>query len=947
MKNNNHIFKTLRKSLSGDLCTDILTRYMLSTDGSIFRVEPAAVAYPKNKNDILQIVEFANRKGFSIHARGAGSGLCGSALGKGIVIDFSKHMNRLVSIDFEKKFFECQPGYRLGELEDLLKGTELFFPPDPSSGEYATFGGMYGTNASGAHSVKYGNVADYILDAEVVLSTGKELTLSQILSSEFKALPENLKSLFLLYEANLDKIETSYPKTQYNTAGYNLRGLVGNGRLDLKRLFAGAEGTLGVVTKLKFRLMDKPSYDSLVICYMNDVVSSARVVQKILPMDPSGIEIMDKSLLQLAKTQDHGLKDKIPEGIDNVLLIEFDSFDPDTCNKMAEKVKSLLKTQEPTSQVYIAVSEEEKSSFWAVRKAAVPILYKLKGDKKILALIEDAAVPVQNLVKYFKGIYAILNRYKVNFVVYGHIAKGLLHTRPLLNLKDPHDIELLKIIADDFYELVSSLDGSVSGEHGDGRLRSAYIRRRFPKIYELFLRTKHLLDEDNLMNPDIITNNDADQMKNSLRFGQNYRDKDHTAPLLSWPDTFLEEIEKCHGCSKCTTVTTATRMCPVYKITRDEAATPKAKANILRALISGRVENQAIYEHTFQYVIERCFYCGSCFIECPSNVNIPKMSMEARARYVHRFGASLHNRLITGVELAGRTTRKFSHVLKPMMELTPVKKMGERFTGISAKRKFISFSSKSLREQIPTRIGKSTKKVLYFAGCYASYIQPSIGIAAVKILKDLNIMIFTPEQHCCGLPMLSKGMITAAAGKIRQNLEKWESFIDEVDAIIVTCSSCGLSLTQKWPYVVGGKKVDKIQKKIIHISSLVAEHQQRLTFKPADLKVVYHYPCHLKVQSDSDSSVRMLEGIRGVTVEKLQTHCCGMAGSWGLSAEHYQLSKQIGRDMIDKVTISKATVGVTDCPTCRMQMEQFVDKPIRHPVEVVADLLKFSVRNQG
>jgi len=934
-----HLFQTLEKTISGDLRTDPLSRYMLSTDGSIFRVEPSAVAYPKSSDDVVNIVRFAKKHRIPIHSRGAGSGLCGSALGEGIVIDFTRYMNRLIDVDVENKYFECRPGYRLGELEVALRGIGLFFPPDPSSGEYATFGGMYGTNASGAHSVKYGNVADYIMDAEIVLSTGETITLSQVISTEFEDLPENLKSLYRLYERHAEKIESAYPDTPHNTAGYNLRGLVRNNRLDLGRLFAGAEGTLGVVTKLKFRLMEKPDHDSLVVAFMDDILLSARAVQEILPMGPSGIEIMDKSLLQLAKTEDDRLKDKIPDHIDNVLLVEFDSFDPEPCMEMAEKVKTLLKSKGYTSRVHTAVSADEKKRFWEVRKAAVPILYRLKGRKKILALIEDAAVPVHNLTQYFEGVYALLNRHKVSFVIYGHISKGVLHTRPLLDLKDPEDIELLRVIADEFYELVSALDGTVSGEHGDGRIRSAYIRRRFPEIYDLFLRTKDLLDADNLMNPEIITRHNPDQMKQSLRFGANYRSGDSMQPILFGPDAFAEEIEKCHGCSKCTTVTTATRMCPVYKITRDEAATPKAKANILRALISHRIENRFIYESAFQHVIQQCIHCGSCYRECPSNVNIPKMAIEARARYVRRFGPSFHDRIIVNAELAGRFTRKFSHILKSMAELAWVAKIGERFAGISAHRDFIAFSKRSLREQVPARIGRGSKKVLYFAGCYASYIQPAIGLSAIKILNQMDMTVLAPEQHCCGLPLLSKGMVDNARDKIKRNIQKWGARADEVDAIVVTCSSCGLSLMQEWGYLFGEGAVRKIQEKVVHISRLVLQNRHRLSFKPADLKVTYHHPCHLKVQPESDSSVRMLSGISGITVAELETHCCGMAGSWGMATEHFALSKQIGRDMIEKLAASGGTIGATDCPTCRIQMAQFSDIPIRHPVEIVAGFL--------
>ena len=265
------IFKNLRQKISGDVYWDPIRVYMLSTDASIYRREPAAVVYPQSTQDVVRTVKFASARGLPIHSRGAGSGLCGSAIGTGIVIDFTRYMNRLIKIDGDKSYFECEPGYRFGELEAALVGNSLFFPPAPSSGEYATFGGMYGTNASGAQSVKYGNVADYILDAEVVLSSGDVFTLSNILERPFDHLPDNLKTLFSLYADQSQKIESSYPPIRYNSTGYNLRGLVKNDRLDLSRLFAGSEGTLGIITRLKFKLAPKPSHDSLIVAGFDDI----------------------------------------------------------------------------------------------------------------------------------------------------------------------------------------------------------------------------------------------------------------------------------------------------------------------------------------------------------------------------------------------------------------------------------------------------------------------------------------------------------------------------------------------------------------------------------------------------------------------------------------------------------------------------------------------------
>ncbi len=938
-KNSFHHFNELRNLLEGDVCTDALRRYMLSTDASIFRKEPVCAVYPKNTDDVVKTVCFALEHGLRVHPRGAGSGLCGSALGSGIVLDFTKYMNRLLHLDMANKTFECEPGYRFGQLEEQLRGKGLFFPPDPSSGEYATFGGMYNTNASGAHSVKYGNVSDYILDAEIVLSTGQIMRLSDMEKCNYADLPDNLQSLFRMYTDNSQQIEKAYPHVRCNVSGYNLRGLVRNDRLCLGKFFAGSEGTLGIATRLTFRLADKPAYDSLVVAFSDDIVKSANAVQRILPMQPSGIEVMDKSLLELARNSDEKLRDKIPQGIDNVLLIEFDASDKEECAQYAEQTIRLLKQENLCHQAYAAVSAEEKQKFWALRKAAVPILYKLKGEKKILALIEDAAVPTDQLVEYFRGIYRILNHHKVSFVTYGHIAKGLLHTRPLLNLKDAQDVSLLKTLADEVFDLVYSLGGSASGEHGDGRLRSAYIRRQYPEIYPLFAQCKSLLDAKAILNPEIKTAHDPDLMKKSLRFGAEYSVSDIKEKSLLWPEGFVTEAEKCHGCSKCTTVTSATRMCPVYKITRDETAAPKAKASILRGLISGAFPDHSLYEKAFQHVMSQCIQCGSCFAECPSAVNIPKLAMEARAQFVRQFGASFENRVLAASEFAGHYGRKIPSLIKPAMNTEFVRKTAEIFTGISAQRNPVSFPAQSLFERIASVEGKGNIRVLYFAGCYAAYIHPEIGQAAVHVLKNMGMSICTPEQHCCGLPMLSKGMANEARSKIRENLKQWRSLLHTADYLTVTCSSCGLSLMQEWSYLADNAELRMIKEKLIHISELILRYRDRLHLKPYPAKAAYHMPCHLRLQPFADSSLNMLRSVPELELLDLKSLCCGMAGSWGMSAANFDLSRKMGSDLIGRLEQSRADLGVTDCPTCQMQMEQFGSKTVRHPVEIVNDCM--------
>jgi FAD/FMN-containing dehydrogenase/Fe-S oxidoreductase len=937
---NNH-FSRLAANIRGEVHTDLLRRYMLSTDGSIFRKTPAAVVYPRTTADVQAVVRFAGENGFSVHPRGAGSGLCGSAVGDGIVLDFSKFMNRLLHLDMDKGWFECQPGYRLGELEAALAGSGRFFPPDPSSGEYATFGGMCSTNASGAHSVKYGNVADYVLDAEVVFSDGTAELLSRIESSPLDRLALNLQQLARLYTDNSEAIESAYPPIACNVAGYNLRGLVRECHLRLHRLLSGAEGTLAVVTRLKFRLISKPAADSLVVAYFDDIGSAARAVQLTMPLKPSGIEIMDKSLLSLARASDATLNKRIPGDVDNVLLIEFDGPSDHACGQLAAQVQRQLRDAGLTTRIYPAATAEEKARFWAVRKAAVPILYKLKGRKKILALVEDAAIPVAQLDGYFKGIYAIFRRHKVDFVLYGHIAKGLMHTRPLLDLKDPGDVDLLKTIADEVFDLVDGLDGTVSGEHGDGRLRSAYLQRKYPLVYALFVQTKQLLDPRQVLNPEIKKADDPSQMTRDLRFGIQYRVQALGALNLQWPRTFQEEAEKCHGCSKCTTITTATRMCPVYKITRDEAAAPKAKANVLRALLSGAIDRQALYEAGLRYVMAQCVNCGSCFAECPSNVDIPKLAMEAKAQYVRRFGAGLADRLTANVEWAARATHHLAPFIAPAVRRPLVRKLTARLTGLTAQRDVVTFAPRSLYQRQPRFIAGNGPSVLYYAGCYAGYIRPELGEATLKVLTHMGFQVLLPIQACCGLPQLSKGMAAAARQKVRRNLDSWQNLLDRVDHIVVTCSSCGFALMKDWECLLSDEKLAvQISTKTIHVSHLLNQHRDRLKLGSQPVKLAYHHPCHLRIQAHNRSSLTLLASVPGVDLYDLDSHCCGIAGSWGMIAKNYDLSKTIGQPMIAKLDASGARWGVTDCPTCQMQMEHLGHLPVRHPIEVVAASLR-------
>lgn len=942
---NENIFDELMNKIAGDIYTDKIRRYMHSTDGSIFRVEPACVVYPKNTKDVVEVVKFANKYQLSVHSRGAGSGLCGAAIGKGIIVDFCKYMNNFIGyekISDTEGVFSCEPGYKYGELEVFLKGSSMWFPAAPSSGEYATFGGMYGTNAGGGYSVKYGNVADYIIDAEIVFHDGSVNTLSNIAKTDVDKLSCELKELYDVLNSHQDIIDEAYPPIKCNVCGYELRDVVCGNSLKLHKLFGGSEGTLGIITKLTFKVIRKKPYNALVIAYFDDKTNSSKAAQVGLRYEPAGIEIMDKSLLNLAVTHEPNLEGKLPTDVDNILMFEFEGESIDEVSEYCHDTVREITDKKYATKAFIAVSEEEKSSYWAVRKAAVPILYLLKGKKKILALVEDAAVPTDKLVEYFDGLYEIFGKYKVDFVSYGHIAKGLLHDRPLLDLKDPYDINLLKVLADEVFTLVHRLNGTISGEHGDGRIRSCYINKQYNKeLYSVFLRVKSILDPDGLFNPEIKITNDTAQMTKHLRYGLDYGAGDKALnKQLVWEEDFVLEAEKCHGCSKCTTVTNATRMCPVYKALRDEAAAPKAKANILRGLLSNVIDSDSMYQEAFQFVINHCINCGSCSKECPSKVNIPKLALEAKSRYAEKFGVSIDAKLVTNFEVAGKITHKFSPVVSALMSPKFMRNMLQFTTGLASERKFVRFATKSLYERVNKTEGSGGKVVMYFAGCYASFIKPEIGESSVNVLKKLGYKVVTPAQHCCGIPHLSKGLAKGTRSQIKKNIKEWGSLIDQVDYIVSACSSCTLSLTKEWLYYQNDEITRKIRDKTIFIMDLVEKHIDEVELIENKITLGYHIPCHMRLLKNPTSTSNVLKKLSGVEVDNLQSGCCGLAGSWGMSAKNYDLSIKIGKPMVDKLMKSSCSAGVTECPTCSMQMEHLGNKDVMHPIEVVDKCIK-------
>jgi FAD/FMN-containing dehydrogenase/Fe-S oxidoreductase len=931
-------FHKLSQSLTGECYSDLERRYLASTDGSIYKILPQAVVYPFNNDDIKIVVEFCRQNYLSLHPRGSGGGICGAALGEGIVLDLTKFMNRVLEVNLKEKYIICEAGIKGGKISEILKGSNLFYPVDPSSFEYASIGGMYNANASGSHSVKYGNTNDYVIDAEVILSDGNIFWLSEIEQKKYNDLPKNFKSIFDLYNKNKIKIEKSYPKLQCNLSGYNLRELVKNNKLKLVNLFAGSEGTLGIISQVKLKIIDKPHHNILIIAYFNTIEDSVKAVENILLLNPSAIEIMDKSLLNLAREQDSQLRQQIPGDIDNVLMIECDGNDLDKLTDWSNSVLQILKNKNLTEKAYVCLKESDKDKFWAIRKAAAPMLYKLRGKSKTTHLIESAAIPTSQLVKYFQLMYKLMEKYKLNFSIVGHIAKGVVHTEPQLNLKSKRDVELLKILTDEASDIIISLGGTISGEHGEGLNRSYYIKKQYPEIYPLFVETKSLLDPYNILNPKIKTHYDPLQVKSHLRYGKDYKEKIIFTDLnLHWDyEQLISEVDMCNGCSSCTTPSNLFRMCPIYKFTQDELATPRSKANLIRGLISGELNLELLNDSFFIMLMEKCVNCGACYIECPSNVNIPKLVAEAKSNYYKNHPAPLLYKIVSNLDIIAKIPSFLIKTNNLLLNLPLIKNILSALLQADLKSFNMLLSERNLyKTQLKKKnINTTNKKILFFSGCYYNYMEPKVSEAAIKLLEKSGYNVYYPEQFCCGIPALSKGLINRFKKNIEKNITSWGHLINEVDYIVSACSSCTFALKKEWSYLIDDKIIETIRRKSVLISEILNNSN---IINELKITCLYHMPCHLKYQNNSNSSLNLLQTIKDIKVYNIDSNCCGLAGSYGIYNKNKILSNLIGADLSKRINkINTYDIVLTDCPSCRMRLKSITNKKVIHPVELFA-----------
>ncbi len=942
----------LRKTIQGEVLDDIYSLGMYSTDASFYQITPKVVVVPKDEDDVKTAVAIARENHLKILPRGGGTSLAGQTVGEAMVLDFSRHMNNIVEINAEERWVRVQPGMVRDELNAAIAKYKLHFAPDPATTSRANVGGMVGNNSSGTKSILYGKTVDHVLEARVLLAEGTELLLKACSPEELAAKSgqsnregELYRGFKTIIDANRDEIIARFPKLMRRVGGYNLDEFVYTDTWNLAKVVAGSEGTLAVILELKLNLEPLPKFKSVVVVHFADLLEAIRAVETMLPYKPSAVEILDSTVLAMsyenltARQHTHFIQGR-PEAIQ---IVEFygDSLE-DVMNRAHTMVAELKKLG--FGYAYPIFPEgRDYDDVWLLRKKSLGLMMGLRTEKRALSFIEDSAIPIRFLPEYIDKVLAICKKYDAPVSLYAHASVGVIHVQPLLDLRYGEEIEKLKHIADETFELVVKYGGSWSGEHGDGLVRSAYNKRFFgDKLYSAFRELKVLFDPMNIMNPGKIV--DAQTIEHNLRYGVDYRDQVvDTKFKYRLENSFRESVHMCTGVGECRKMLGGT-MCPSFKVTRNEEHSTRGRANALRLAMSGQLDAEGLTSQRLHEVLDLCLSCKACKSECPSNVDMAKMKSDVLQLYYDAHGTTARDRLIRdSAKMAARFSGAFAGFANALQRLRPVRFLIEKVSGFDRRRLLPSYAPEPFykwfaKHAKTTNDGK--RKVVLFADTYLNYHEPNIGISAYQLLTACGFDVILANVGCCQRPRISHGFLRDAKRDGSKTVEGLRQYLERGLTVVACEPSCASALNDDLPDLIDDESLAEKLKEQVMMIDVFLQREIALGNVSATLEtnddILIHGHCHQKALYGTDSMKDPLSTSKH-SIAEIPSGCCGMAGSFGYEKEHYDLSEKIGEMILFPAArkIPPFTTLVANGFSCRHQIEHFTGVRARHWVEVV------------
>ncbi|MCX6243277.1 MAG: FAD-binding protein [Bacteroidetes bacterium] len=966
--------EALRSDFSGDIFTDDAWRLMHATDASAYREVPAGVARPRSTEDIQKLIRFAHENKLPLIPRTAGTSLAGQVVGSGLIVDVSRYMTEILEINVKEHWVRVQPGVILDELNKALEPHGLFFGPETSTSSRCMIGGMAGNNSCGAHSILYGSTRDHLISLKALLADGSEVEFGEIPSNELsvKATGDSLESR--IYKAiheilsepgNAEEIRKEYPKPSIHrrNTGYALDLLLetdpytGNGiPFNLSKLLAGSEGTLAFSTEIKLNLVPLPPKEKALICvHCNSVREALEGNLIALKYNPGAVELMDKSIMDCTKDnitqrQNRFFIEGDPAAI---LIIEFARDTKDEILKIAADLEKEMR-QSGIGTHFPIVFPPNVKKVWDLRKAGLGVLSNYPGDRKPVAVTEDTAVSPEDLPSYIDEFSGLMKSHGLECVYHAHAGSGELHLRPVLNLKDPADVELFHTVALETAKLVKKYRGSLSGEHGDGRLRGEFIPLMIgDHNYELVKRIKRAFDPEGIFNPGKIT--DTPAMNTSLRFepGQKVREI-NTFFDFSSSHGIVRAAEQCNGSGDCrNTLLTGAWMCPSYQALKEENTTTRARANILREFLTHSTKANPFDHKEIYDVMELCLSCKACKSECPSNVDVAKLKAEFLQHYYDANGIPLRSYLIANITTVNRLGSLAPGIFNFFLENSFFSGIAKKFLGFAPKRRIPLLYKTTLKAWMSRypQIIKGNKKgnVFLFADEFTNFNDVEIGMKAVRLLNAFGYEVTIPEHTESGRTFLSKGLIRKAKKIANQNILFLKDKISEETPLIGIEPSAILSFRDEYPELADREfteEAKRIAQSTLLFDEFVIRELKSGSIGPGlftneKRSIKLHGHCHQKALASIEPTLMMLSIPENFNVELIRSGCCGMAGAFGYEKEHYDVSMKVGElSLFPEVRKTEENVIIAAPGTsCRHQILDGTGRRAFHPVEILHDAL--------
>lgn len=963
------------KTLEGDFFTDTVHRTLYATDASVYREMPQAVSRPKSKEDIKKLIKFAKENKTSLVPRTAGTSLAGQVVGSGIIVDLSIYWTQVLELNQAEKWVRVQPGVNLDELNKYLAPYNLFFGPETSTSNRCMIGGMVGNNSCGSHSIIYGTTRDHVIELETILADGNEVTFGQITKEEFerKTQLDTLEGAIYKFTKNIlsknenqEEIRNEFPKPSIRrrNTGYAIDELLetevfteGKEAFNMCKLLTGSEGTLAFTTSIKLNLVEAPpKIVGALAVHLESVYDACKATILVRKHLPGAIELLDDIVLQCTKTSIEYSKYRFfIEGDPQALLvIEFARHSREEIDMLLDAVEAELKSNN-YGYHFPRLFGADINKVWALRKAGLGLLANVPGDPKAVACIEDTAVAIEDQPEYVLEFEQIMKKHGKESVYYAHIGDGELHLRPILDLKKEEDQELFFKITDDVATLVKKYKGSLSGEHGDGRVRGFFVEKMIgSKNYKLCQDLKKTWDPTNIFNPNKVVN--VPKMTENLRYEPNQKTNQFNT-VFDFSDTggIIRMAEKCNGSGDCRkSHVIGGTMCPSYMATRSEKETTRARANILREYLT-RSPKENKFDHKEVYeVYDLCLSCKGCKSECPSNVDVATMKAEFLQQYYDANGVSFRSYMIGnfttfirfGAYMPGITnfflTNGFtSSVMKSILGFAPKRPIPTVYkTTLSAWAK----------KNLPSLNPKNPKKKVYlFSDEFTEFNDTQIGITAIKLLTKLGYEVQVPKTDESGRTHLSKGLVRNAKKIANKNISLLKTLVSEETPILGIEPSAILSFRDEYLRLAepqNKEAAQKLAKSSFLIDEFLAKEVEKGNisaelFTTVAKNVKLHGHCHQKALSSVAHTQKILSLPANYKIEVIPSGCCGMAGSFGYEKEHYEVSMSVG-ELVLFPSVRKAdaeTIIAAPGTSCRHQIHDGTGRNAQHPVEVLWEAL--------